>query len=509
MEELLRSCLYINSVAVIISNSKKKTEVSRKMKRLLVLYALATVLITTGCQPTPEADVIIDKSAQSFEPATTQPLQIPYSTATPALTTDNPDIKPDETIIYNESSWEETIPGKKPTILIAVDAVVQSPKGVAFPVIKVRPFLFAEETIEKYCDVFFNGKPTYKYNKLEKITIDDAVKIRQIESDRNTENDRMLVQREAEIQQLLANSVSQRKREEAILTLVVEKGLENLSFLAVMNDDSGYLSRLTIQNDSEKISTSITYERDLIFGIYSERNSRIGNGTPRGMTMLEIDATNIAEELVAKLGIDDMVMTSTYFWTKADFLEDVQSTQFLQHADQCYAFFFSRKVGNNLAVTVAQSFDSPASVGYDGKVYDAVWEEERVVVCVDDDGVAFCSWTSPCNIEEVIIDSAKLMSIDEMKDRFRQQMKLANLDVGDNASSVVHVTRIVLGYTYIKANNDRGAYLLIPVWDFFGQRISNWTDADGYHEELSTSENHSLMTISATDGSIIDRGITY
>lgn len=64
-----------------------------------------------------------------------------------------------------------------------------------------------------------------------------------------------------------------------------------------------------------------------------------------------------------------------------------------------------------------------------------------------------------------------------------------------------YIKEIRLGYMCTMDRDRPERHLLIPVWDFYGEREFR----DGYY----TFDNQSLFTINAMDGTVIDRDYGY
>ena len=109
-------------------------------------------------------------------------------------------------------------------------------------------------------------------------------------------------------------------------------------------------------------------------------------------------------------------------------------------------------------------------------------------------------------IESPILDeeSVPLLSFDEIRQIFGMISPMTIMSyekyeaAGNNA---LYIDRIELGYMTVQRKDQPARYQLIPVWDFFGQRIIS--------DETYDQFNNALLTINAIDGTIIDRNYGY
>ena len=93
------------------------------------------------------------------------------------------------------------------------------------------------------------------------------------------------------------------------------------------------------------------------------------------------------------------------------------------------------------------------------------------------------------------IDNVALLSFDKIQEAFKESIKLCyKNDATGSGFMQLKVTSIVLGYSKTGVKNQPGAFMLMPVWNFYGESIT----ADGSWRE----SNVLIMSINATDGSI-------
>lgn len=134
----------------------------------------------------------------------------------------------------------------------------------------------------------------------------------------------------------------------------------------------------------------------------------------------------------------------------------------------------------------------------------------RLYIAVDADGVAAAYWQAP---EEYGVRRAcTLLSFSQVMDIAESLLPLTQADVerryGDRQAQV-QINRITLSYCRVQKRDEPGSYVLVPVWDFFGQY--GYVDNGEFHAITMEDEGayNTLLTINAIDGTVIDRSYGY
>ncbi|RDU23485.1 DUF6034 family protein [Anaerosacchariphilus polymeriproducens] len=108
------------------------------------------------------------------------------------------------------------------------------------------------------------------------------------------------------------------------------------------------------------------------------------------------------------------------------------------------------------------------------------------------DGLCYFAWNEPMKVDKIIKKNADLITYAEAIEVFKKKMLSAKEDIECN------ISEIKLGLMRVKCKGKREEYIMIPVWDFFGD--SSIESGEG---------EFSCLTINAMDGSIIDRSLGY
>jgi len=150
-----------------------------------------------------------------------------------------------------------------------------------------------------------------------------------------------------------------------------------------------------------------------------------------------------------------------------------------------------------------------------------LWPAETVLVYLDANcNVCRFSWNYPSEAGAVETQNANLLPFDTVHDRMKSALQQMQPDMpyweGIEHRKIV-IDRITLGMMRVK-NTDTDGYHVIPVWDCFGHLVDRYASEEDSEYRLNENmeavidENDgvgSFLTISALDGSIIDRKLGY
>lgn len=226
-----------------------------------------------------------------------------------------------------------------------------------------------------------------------------------------------------------------------------------------------------------------------------------------GITLEEAKAT--AEEKIAALGFSDMQLQDwdygIYGAEHSELQDDVIDVTV---QDYGYILHYTRMI-NNIPITYTQSYGGALeSMESDMET----WGYEILDIVVTRDGIDAVDLFNRYDVGEIKTENLNLLSFDEIMQIYEKMILIDNASVTDYAEAQqINVSRITFGYTRIyepAASSQTG--ILVPAWDFFGGRTTQYKDEDG---NVQTYENYddtiSLITINAIDGSIIDRELGY
>ena len=131
---------------------------------------------------------------------------------------------------------------------------------------------------------------------------------------------------------------------------------------------------------------------------------------------------------------------------------------------------------------------------------------EYLEIRIDDFGIEYCTWVSPCTIESYDNYTGKLLEFPKVSEIFESYCKDDLEYYGPNSDELIlNVSRIELNYITIPKAEDYQTLEVIPVWDFilsdpplvYINNKNNFVPEEG--------KDVSIITINAIDGSVINR----
>ena len=134
---------------------------------------------------------------------------------------------------------------------------------------------------------------------------------------------------------------------------------------------------------------------------------------------------------------------------------------------------------------------------------------ETIIIAVDDEGIRSMRFENPFEITQVLDESCELLPFEQIMDIARTIFPLSTGWLESSYGDVrEYIDHIKLGYM-VMLSRDNAAYCeVVPVWDFFGRRECRM-ERDGEIISDNDFPFHSLLTINAIDGTIIDRKYGY
>lgn len=229
---------------------------------------------------------------------------------------------------------------------------------------------------------------------------------------------------------------------------------------------------------------------------------------PEGVTVSQSDAEKTARQKVAEMGFG-------YLDIAAVDKKDVYNST-LRKDSYCYAFTFTRSLDG---VPATYAYGDGADRG--GQ-YAPSWNVSEVLLGVDDSGVIYADINVPKSDVQQLAKSVELKDFSDIMDIFNKQAVIQGCycQIG-NAEEMKHLTGktvniddIKLGYmpTVLKEHPDQ--IIFVPVWDFFGSEVMQFTGTVGgdFGESLDKNDQfhydygeQSFLTINAIDGTIMQR----
>ena len=212
---------------------------------------------------------------------------------------------------------------------------------------------------------------------------------------------------------------------------------------------------------------------------------------PIGCAISRADAQALTDEAVASFA-PWMKLAAVGAMQAEVVSDDFQSDYVQDH--QGWAFFYTR----DLPLPVTYESSEPTQ-DYNVEVW-----REVITLVVDDDGIQAMQYNQPIEITQVLDDDCELLAFDQIMDIARTILPLRYAyEEGSFEDIRAKIDRITLGYMVTFSRSGTASCELIPVWDFFGRVDFNGNDF------FWDKPFQALLTISAIDGTIIDRSYGY
>lgn len=473
------------------------------MKQAISIIAamMAAVILFTGCQATPEQPVVVQKDMeQMLEKA--QDTQAPAEAQTLAGQYGIPE------------RWTQEWSGADGKLTLRIDAPVAVPE-TGMPVVKVRAEGFSQETATALFHHFMDGKTAVTYNPgphvMTKADIEATILLyKQQIADGTIEAQQMMTPEEAEeeIRRLeeeyrtapaaaddepTVSDGTMRLREESYsngYSVTTEKLYE----LHVAAGEERLSVRRPAQENGS-LTGSFMYTHSV-----NEDSGRFFNGAPRVLpedapeserpSLSLEEAGALCGEVFEAMGVADVQLAQAY----------VTGTP----GDYAYILYYVRTVAGVPVALCVEGF----CMG-DGETNVSLpWDYEQIWFLLTDRGIEEISWTSPTVTGEVVTESAKLLSwqeISEIAETFLFTIYEPKTEFfGLERKVAVHIDDIHLSLLRVRENNAQGRTgFYVPTWVFYGEEyIDDFPSVNGV-------DKHIVLAINAIDGSVIDLSKGY
>lgn len=135
------------------------------------------------------------------------------------------------------------------------------------------------------------------------------------------------------------------------------------------------------------------------------------------------------------------------------------------------------------------------------------WFYERIKCVVSDEGIESFGWRAPMEITEIITENANLLPFSEIASIAMRMLPViyGGYVHGDDdlLRATLNIDRIQLELQRVTEENAIEYGLVIPVWNFYGEYVSEYEWAT-FSSKPPYDLPGALLTINAVDGSVID-----
>ena len=139
------------------------------------------------------------------------------------------------------------------------------------------------------------------------------------------------------------------------------------------------------------------------------------------------------------------------------------------NADEAYLVCFTRNVGG---IPVTWTMQECAALDEDKNgdpiVYRMPFPYETLRLVITNEGVTGVRYESPYDVGSVLQENAQLLQFEQIMNVARSILPLKYTWLENTYQVIIHIDRVVFGYTRVDFKDDMKRFMLVPVWDFFG-----------------------------------------
>lgn len=179
-----------------------------------------------------------------------------------------------------------------------------------------------------------------------------------------------------------------------------------------------------------------------------------------------------------------------------------------------YEFCFTRELDG---IPVTPTWEILGAGKPDEAEYYMPWiEEEMLTILVTDQGIIRVDMGSPHTVIQPLEQGlTELVPFDTIVEIAQSILPLKYVTRERTGEERVVIDRVSFGYMRVRIPYDKEKFMLIPVWDFFGNSCSYGAEYDGAtgtyvnRYRLQSYVDRPVLTINALNGLVIDREYGY
>lgn len=175
-----------------------------------------------------------------------------------------------------------------------------------------------------------------------------------------------------------------------------------------------------------------------------------------------------------------------------------------------YCYYYTREA-NDFQETYAKAY--LGDVQTEGEVAMDLFESEHFEIETRDGQVVKANWHNPTEVIKEDNSNVRVLPWEQIQETFKTQMDYMlspdSESAGESEGMIfleeteIHINKIELGLTKVLMKDSRADYKLIPAWSFMGY------DTNYVQEGPEHGSDICYLTVSAIDGTVINRGLMY
>ena len=509
------------------------------MKKLFI-FAFTAFLLLTACQATPDAPIVVQKDMEQM---------LEKAQKTPISTETMPDDGERYPLLSRLGAPERYTADITPVgerLTMDIDAVVRVPEAEAMPIAQVRPIQFTQEVVSAFFDRFRGGVTLYDttpsgFNKawLEKNILRCMSRVKESTGKEREKAQKMLDFLEAELAAIPddpAKMISDGTLREMIISTNKPDIGRYMGVSAVEKpfaaSDESYGRSFSVRNDPLRMAyddESVDWGEEIGASLSYNRGSRVNDGGAKEIYTLLLDESVVPEQakdsltitpsearalvestisaLPVSLKTDSVFLLEQHYYLTETVNGETQTIYDVlsDEPPRCiYIVTLGQSVGGipcrNVLEANANNFKTETSL-------TPSWFYERIKCVVSDEGIESFSWRAPMEITEIITENANLLPFSEIASIAMRMLPViyGGYVHGDDdlLRATLNIDRIQLELQRVTEENAIEYGLVIPVWNFYGEYVSEYEWAT-FSSKPPYDLPGALLTINAVDGSVID-----
>lgn len=476
--------------------------------------AIGTMLLViglfAGCQATPQQPIVIQKDTEQM-----------IEKARETLPPEQEKLPLAQRYAVKEHLTKQ-IERETARLLIEVDADVCVPGTDAVGITHVVPANFSQETVSAFFHALCGDTIMYKPSLMTKAWIEQAILRCEAELAREdiTEGDKAQVEHTLEAYKKQYITAPERAQKEICDGLLYPYTFEKGDFYNGCTQEMVIAyeipeSTLTYANTGKVFQVYNNLEQPVV--IEDNNGKKYYRSYSAHMEYNDFDyyvgwdsyweharkSVKNAEDLTADevsaagITLEEAVALGETLFTKTQSPLSVQYVTYVASEEPFYELTCSRQVnGANLIV-------GGEGVGGDG--LSPYWAYERIVMCVNGNGIFYFYWYSPYEIREDEVENATLLRFEEIENiAYNMIATIYGPGASKENYTTVRVEKVSLELARLKHSENNSEALLVPVWCFYGSRqVDEAVKNEGMWSDWESGYS-SLLVLNAIDGSVID-----
>ena len=486
----------------------------------LTLIAVSAACFLPGCQPTPEAEAVINKNnapamgaetvIESGAEPTIESIAAPVSESAP---TTNPvsEAEPESDWVFEKEYDSGSV--------LEVAAVVLNGDAGGIPVVSIEEDPFSEERCREITNLLCPGYKVCDYAVTKSSYERDILLIEELLFGLQTGS---LAPQDVPAFEIpegisIEDTIGLSPEEELNLVLESKKrkyaeapnasDLEETDFQFKNLDDSDQLNLLASEGDAavsvDFVNWKQSYNGSSFYMDVTDYEPKYGSVTDEYVLPGSFENDEAFKQETAMLA---QILSGR----GADYL----TLQSVSKSADGFTYYYTRSVNGLPETYTANSLGtSVTNVDNAGNfVFNDLWQREYFTATTRDGEIVSADWKNPSKIE-IIEEDVSVIPWEQARDIFLRQMDYMMSPAIENADgfsgvisgSEIVINRVELGLTKVLVQNS-GGYRLVPTWSFCGY------DKSALSEEMRNNNVGAMtcfVTVNAMDGSLIDRGLMY